>query len=220
MWIHYLKWGMGNCAEKLNRLATTVSTRYHFSNMVWANLCRWQMKMHCNRIGSRGYHPKKQNFLLSFLVWIVRVLVFPKKISEVCLTLIYFNYQDIWTNQLGVERLSFKSRLLFTQKKHREAKVLQNFEKDAEKILQFMASNGLVANPSKTEFLMLNNKDKERIRKIRVGEAMIPQTRRAKLLGIHMDDDQKWTSHYWGKNRLLPALNKRLFAIRRIAMQD
>ena len=32
-----------------------------------------------------------------------------------------------------------------------------------------------------------------------------------------MDEDQKWTSHYWGKNGLIPALNKKLFAIRRLA---
>ena len=32
-----------------------------------------------------------------------------------------------------------------------------------------------------------------------------------------MDNDQKWTSHFWGENGLLTALNQRLFAIKRIA---
>ena len=34
-----MKWEMGNCDEKPNRLDTTVSTRYNFCKMVWADLC-------------------------------------------------------------------------------------------------------------------------------------------------------------------------------------
>ena len=37
--------------------------------------------------------------------------------------------------------------------------VIENLEEDAGNILQFMASNGLVANPSKTEFMILNAKE-------------------------------------------------------------
>ena len=98
-----------------------------------------------------------------------------------------------------------------------EEDVMRKLESDAEKILQFMASNGLVANPSKTEFMMLNTKGKESKRRIKVGNSEIVQTGSAKLLGVTMDDDQKWTSHFWGKNGLIPALNKRLFLIRRIS---
>ena len=46
----------------------------------------------------------------------------------------------------------------------------------------------------------------------------VTQTHSAKLLGIIMDDDLKWNSYFWGKGRLLPALNKRLYAIRRLAI--
>ena len=98
-----------------------------------------------------------------------------------------------------------------------EEDVMRKLKSDAEKILQFMASNGLVANPSKTEFMMLNTKGKESKRRIKVGNSEIVQTGSAKLLGVTMDDDQKWTSHFWGKNGLIPALNKRLFLIRRIS---
>ena len=38
----------------------------------------------------------------------------------------------------------------------------------------------------------------------------------AKLLGITMDNDQKWASHFTGKNGLIPALTRRLFTIRRL----
>ena len=80
-----------------------------------------------------------------------------------------------------------------------------------------MASNGLVANPSKTEFMIINNKSSDTPRKIRVGNSEVEEVRSAKLLGMTMDSDQKWTNHFWGKKGLLNALNQRLFAIRRIA---
>ena len=36
--------------------------------------------------------------------------------------------------------------------------VMEILEEDATNILQFMASNGLVANPTKAEFMLLSNK--------------------------------------------------------------
>jgi hypothetical protein len=39
--------------------------------------------------------------------------------------------------------------------------VITKLEKNAKTILEFMASNGLVANPSKTVFMMLYNKQME-----------------------------------------------------------
>ena len=80
-----------------------------------------------------------------------------------------------------------------------------------------MASNGLVANPSKTEFMILNSKDSGSPRKIRVGNSIVKEVKSAKLLGMVMYNDQKWKNHFWGKKGLLNALNQRLFAIRRIA---
>ena len=95
--------------------------------------------------------------------------------------------------------------------------VIEKLEEDASSTLEFMASNGLVANPSKTEFMILNNKNNGVPRKIRVGNSEVEEVKSAKLLGMTMDNDQKWTNHFWGKKGLLNALNQRLFAIRRIA---
>ena len=95
--------------------------------------------------------------------------------------------------------------------------MIENLEEDATNILQFMVSNGLVANSSKTEFMLLNSKDKTAIRIIKVRSAEIQETESAKLLGITMDNDQIWTSHFWGKKGLLQFLNQILYATRRIA---
>ena len=74
--------------------------------------------------------------------------------------------------------------------------MIENLEEDATNILQFMASNGLVANSSKTEFMLLNNKEKTAIRKVKVRLSEILETESAKLLGITMDIDQDWTGHF------------------------
>jgi hypothetical protein len=95
--------------------------------------------------------------------------------------------------------------------------VIENLEEDAENVLQFMASNGLVANPSKTEFMILNAKEQRDPKTIKVGSSIVEEVKSAKLLGMKIDNDQKWTNHFWGKGGLLQALNHRLFVIRRIA---
>ena len=60
-----------------------------------------------------------------------------------------------------------------------------------------MASNGLVANPSKTALLFINNKVKGDPIKIKIGNVEITQEKSAKLLGMTMDDNQSWVT--WEK---------------------
>ena len=95
-------------------------------------------------------------------------------------------------------------------------------EEDADAILNFMASNGLVANQKKTVFMLLNHKihdaDELPIR-IRVGENLIAQEKTTKLLGVMIEDNQGWKEQFYGKNGLISSLNKRLFAIGRVAQQ-
>ena len=81
-------------------------------------------------------------------------------------------------------------------------KVVENLEEDATNILQFLASNRLVANPSKTELILLNMKTSKEKRIIQVRTAKIEEAMSAKLLGITMDNDQKWTSHFWGNEKI------------------
>ena len=100
--------------------------------------------------------------------------------------------------------------------------MLKYLEADADMILKFMASNGLVANQKKTVFMLLNNKGKNKEKeptKIRVGENYIEQSSSTRLLGIHIEESQGWKEHYYGKDGLIKSLNKRLFAIGRVANQ-
>ena len=79
-----------------------------------------------------------------------------------------------------------------------------------------MASNGLVANQGKTEFLLLNSKEKETLEEIRVGNTLVTRTDNTKLLGIIIEDSQEWNLHF---KSLKSSLNQRLFVIRRVAAQ-
>ena len=46
---------------------------------------------------------------------------------------------------------------------------------------------------------------------------MIQQEHSTKLLGMLIEDNQCWKEHFYGKSGLISSLNKRLFAIRRVA---
>ena len=83
-----------------------------------------------------------------------------------------------------------------------------------------MASNGLVANAKKTVFMVLNMTKSEcesgLAKEIKVGNETVPRSVNTKLLGIIIDDKQKWKEQI---SDLTNQLNKRTFAIRRISNQ-
>ena len=78
-----------------------------------------------------------------------------------------------------------------------------------------MASNGLKANASKTTLMVLNSNTKDLL-EIQIGNAKVIQERTAKLLGVIIDDDQKWSNQISGKGGVIPSLNSRLYMIKRV----
>ena len=80
------------------------------------------------------------------------------------------------------------------------AKVIEMLEEDAKNVLIFMASNGLVANPKKTAFMILNHKQDLKMNpiKIKIGTEIVMAETSAKLLGITLDNNQKWKSQIQG----------------------
>ena len=98
--------------------------------------------------------------------------------------------------------------------------VINRLEKDAINVLKFMASNGLVANPKKTVFMLLNHKNQTNTPvEIKIGNVTIQQEHQAKLLGMSINDKQKWSEQIRDPGGLIPTLNKRLFLIRRLKNQ-
>ena len=52
---------------------------------------------------------------------------------------------------------------------------IEKMEEDAQLVLKFMASNGLVANAKKTSFLLLNYKQKDSELSIKIGNDVVPR---------------------------------------------
>ena len=83
-----------------------------------------------------------------------------------------------------------------------------------------MAANGLSANPTKTTFIIINDKEEGAgNREVLVGNVMVKQEKSAKLLGVTMDDNLKWNTQIYGKNGTISSLNSRMFIVKRIANQ-
>ena len=61
-------------------------------------------------------------------------------------------------------------------------------EEDANSVLRFMASNGLVANAKKTSFLQLNAKRADVGLTIRIGNDAVPRDVTGMLLGVKFQE--------------------------------
>ena len=80
--------------------------------------------------------------------------------------------------------------LIFTAKRIEE--LIVKLESDATKVLRYMASNGLVANPAKTTLIFLNLKNNQPPIQIQIGNEIITQENSAKLLGMTMESNCEW----------------------------
>ena len=70
-----------------------------------------------------------------------------------------------------------------------------------------MASNGLVANPSKTHLMFIKLKQSEdELEEILVGNISVKQVKHAKLLGMTIDDDLEWKTHVEGMSNPISKL--------------
>ena len=126
---------------------------------------------------------------------------------------IYGSDMEVWLKYSSALTYADDTSSSITGKTIEEVKM--KLEEDANNVLKFMASNGLVANPNKTTLLILNNKGKEKV-KIKIGEALISQVEDAKLLGVKIEDNQDWYKQIQGPGGVVSALNQRLFLIKRM----
>ena len=126
---------------------------------------------------------------------------------------IYGADMELWL--MHSSALTYADDTSSSVKDKRIEEVVRKLEEDAINVLKFMASNGLVANPSKTTLLILNNRNGEEI-EIKIGETKIKQDKEAKLLGVKIQDDQKWKVQIEGIGGVVSSLNQRQFLVRRM----
>ena len=98
-----------------------------------------------------------------------------------------------------------------------DKEVILKLEEDAIDVLEFMASNGLVANPNKTVFMMMNSKNiTGKKRMVNIDGAEVTESDHSKLLGMNIDSKQNWKEHVLGKSGLVSTLNSNIYCIRRL----
>ena len=136
-------------------------------------------------------------------------------LSPIVFTL-YTADMELWLKHSNLTNFADDTETDYSGRNKEDIKA--RLEDDATRVLDFMASNGLVANQSKTEFLVLNEKNKNdgSLDQIQVGDTAVNKTGSTKLLGIFIDEAQNRNEHY---KALKTALNQRLFVIRRIKRQ-
>ena len=127
---------------------------------------------------------------------------------------LYSADMELWLDTSSLFNYADDTTMCSKSKSLMEIKL--RLEEDAINVLRFMASNSLVANQGKSEFLLLNNKDKAALTKIKVGNSSVLRTENTKLLGIIIEDTHEWNLHL---KSLKSSLNQRLFVIRRISCQ-
>ena len=136
-------------------------------------------------------------------------------LSPIVFTL-YTADMELWIKHSTLVNFADDTTTYTTSKEARHIK--DSLEEDAKQVLKFMASNGLIANETKTEFLLLNEKQKDtqQLKSLMVGEVSVQRTNETRLLGVVIDEAQDWSDQL---NKLISSLNQRLFFIRRIARQ-
>lgn len=88
-------------------------------------------------------------------------------------------------------------------------------EEDAKAVLNYMASNGLVANEAKTALLIFrkNKRCPEEV-SVKVGKATVPESACENFLGIKMSRDLSWKPHI---QQLCQSLRHKNFMLRRLS---
>lgn len=95
-----------------------------------------------------------------------------------------------------------------------EEVVIKKMQKESQNVLNFMNSNGLVANPDKTGLLFFRARPPHlKSVTLKVGGSVVTEAKEEKLLGVIIENDFKWTSHI---NNLQSCLNQRVALLRRL----
>jgi hypothetical protein len=105
------------------------------------------------------------------------------------LFIVFVSDMEDWTEHSGIFTYADNTS---TDTSSRDVnQVIRRLEKYLEGILQYMATNGLVANPQKTVFMLVGREREERTQ-VKVGNIQITQSATAKLLRVEIDEKQKF----------------------------
>ena len=96
---------------------------------------------------------------------------------------------------------------------------VRKLEEDAVNILSFMASNGLVANAAKTEFVVFGGAADREPFSVRVGDVLVQESETVKVLGVTLNRSLSWRDHLFGPGGVYSTIQQRLLLLRRLLNQ-
>ena len=92
--------------------------------------------------------------------------------------------------------------------------VLEKLQLDSKNVLNFMSSNGLIANPNKTGLqIFRSGYQPDGIVSLMIGDAQVTEAKEETLLGVTIQNNLKWHSHV---SKLRSSLNQRVALLRRL----
>jgi exonuclease III len=94
--------------------------------------------------------------------------------------------------------------------------LVQHLEDQSRDVLSYMASNGLVANPSKTGLLIFRNQKEKKHPEVTImcGDSTIKESKTEKVLGVKLSSSFKWTEQ---EKAVTNALRHKVFMLKRLA---
>jgi len=122
---------------------------------------------------------------------------------------------DLWTDFATISGFADDNSATITEDSF--DKLLLKLESDARQILSFMASNSLVANESKTTFMVLSNRKRDHVDNplaLKVGTSVITEVKEQKLLGVHFTSDLKWSRHI---SSIIEKIQYRLYILKHLS---
>jgi hypothetical protein len=129
------------------------------------------------------------------------------------LFLLYVSDIEDWIQSAAVHSYADDTTLTVSSKDM--SSLLQNLEREAERVLQFMAVNKLVANPAKTSFILIRGKDHKKWPEtsIKIGNSSVKESVSEKVLGVTVNNKLKWQDHH---NNIVSILRHKVFVLRRL----
>jgi len=140
--------------------------------------------------------------------------VYPLNSSEPNANIRIIN-MELWMEKLTLYGYADDTSTSFGSSDEKE--VIDVLEKDAKNLLTFMSSNSLAANPKKTCFLFFNRGKKCTPQSITVGDEIIYESPYHNVLGLVLSNDLTWQNHVYVKDGIMPSINRRVGALKRLS---
>ena len=128
--------------------------------------------------------------------------------------LIYIADVELWVDDVRVHGYADDTQSSYSSEN--EEDIVTRLEESAKKMLTYMASNSLSANPKKTEFMMIR-KGRSVPKFVTIGNETIPEAPTHKILGLTINNSLSWDDQIYGTGGVLTSIRQRVGALKRLS---